>query len=549
MRHGGTIQTAPTLPEAPPAASLGEVLHREEVARARVFFPTTMALAAANLACVPILPYPPETRPAAAIVLAAALALSAAGTYISRDPARYTAGRAAALGAACGVVATAILYFIGIFCAGAMILVLGIHFFAGGSSRAAAVLVYLGVALSYLVVSAGVASGLLADVALFHVRDVPEAVQWFQVGMSQFFFALTLYMALRNRAALEGAVLQATRASMQIRQQSAQLAEARRELDQALLAGEGRRSGDVLGGYRLGELLGRGGMGEVYRAEDVVTGRHTAVKVMHMSLLDDEEQVRRFLREAELAASVRSPHVVEVIDMGRAPDGSPFLVMELLDGHDLAWHLRRHGRLPLNDVVELIDQLTVALTAMRDAGIVHRDLKPGNLVLTRRASPDAPIWKVLDFGIGKALGKTSTLTQGSQILGTPSYMAPEQIGGQVDHRTDLYAVAALTYRALTGSVPFDGDEAAQIVYKVVFSQPPAPSQFAQLPSDVELVLALGLAKKPGDRFDRIEDLARAMRLAAKGELDEVTRARGWKHLKTSPWSADSDAPPDSARVA
>ncbi|HSN97036.1 MAG TPA: serine/threonine-protein kinase, partial [Candidatus Nanopelagicales bacterium] len=551
-----------TLQDAPAAASLEEVLHREEVARARVFFPTAMALALANLACVPILPFPPDARVPAAAVLLSGVILTGIGRYLAGDPARYTGRRVVLLGAGCPIVAVAILYFIGIFCAGAMVLVLGIHFFATGGNRSAGVATWLAASLSYLVVSVGLALGLLPDIALFPLDAVAPAVQWFQVEMSQFFFAITLFMALRNRAALETAVVQANRAAMQIRQRDAQLAEARRELDRALQAGEGRRSGEVLGGYLLGEVLGRGGMGEVYRAEDALTGRSAAVKVMHLGLVDDEEQGRRFLREAELAAAVRTPYVVEVIDLGRAPDGSPFLVMELLDGHDLGWHLRRRGRLPVAEVVDLLEQLAKALTVMREAGIVHRDLKPGNIVLAQQPPPGPgkphgpPIWKVLDFGVAKALGRESTLTQ-NQILGTPSYMAPEQLGGEVDHRTDLYAAAAIAYRALTGSVPFDGDDAAQIAYKVMFAQPTAPSQFVQLPVDVELVLALGLAKKPGDRFDRIEELARAMRLAARSELDEMTRARGWRHLKSAPWEglrgapweALRSAPPDTARVA
>jgi serine/threonine-protein kinase len=168
---------------------------------------------------------------------------------------------------------------------------------------------------------------------------------------------------------------------------------------------------------------------------------------------------------------------------------------------------------------------------MREAGIVHRDLKPGNLFLTDSIPPK---WKVLDFGLSKLTGDGGTLTRDTAV-GTPSYMAPEQVRGESDHLTDLYAVAAIAYRALTGSPPFHGDDAAMILFHVVYSQPAPPAEFVQLPSDVELVLAVGLAKRPSDRFASVEELAAALRLAANSELEDATRARGWGLLKKAPW--------------
>jgi len=536
---------APIAQDAHLGAALAEVLHREEVARARTFFRTLLVLLAVLAAFLPALPDKSGLRMAALGVVVVCALLCAAGSYIARDPARYTQGRIAALAMMCGAAGVGILYYFGIFCAGAMILTLGIYFFGTSSSRAAARGGYAVVALVYLVLSAGLAAGALPDVALFPITHVAPATLWFQVAMSQVFFAVTFYMAQRNRDAMATALLHAQRAAMQIRQRDAQLAEARRELDRALRADEGRRSGEVLGGYRLGALIGRGGMGEVYRATHAETGHVAAVKVLHASLLGDEEHVRRFLREAEIAASVRTRHVVELLALGRAPGGAPYLVMELLEGHDLGWLLRHRGRLPVAEVVELVEQLASALTVLRDAGVVHRDLKPANLFLAQEAPP---LWKVLDFGIAKALGRGATLTQG-QILGTPSYMAPEQLGGDVDHRTDLYALAAIAYRTLTGSAPFEAEDAAHVAFKVLFSRPPAPAHFVQIPSDVELVLALGLAKKPEDRFERVEDMAHALRLAAAGELDEVTRARGWRHLKAAPWDDLREGSADPARVA
>jgi serine/threonine-protein kinase len=255
------------------------------------------------------------------------------------------------------------------------------------------------------------------------------------------------------------------------------------------------------------------------------------VKLLHPYLLDNPDHVRRFLREAEATAAVRTEHVVEVLELGKTKEGSPFLAMELLEGHDLGWHLRKVGKLQLPAVLELVVQITRALTKMRERGIVHRDLKPGNLFLTDSIPPT---WKVLDFGLSKLAENDGTLTRDAAI-GTPSYMAPEQVQGQADHRTDLYAVAAIVYRALTGSPPFAGDDAAMILFHVVYSTPAPPAQFVQLPSDVELVLAVGMAKQASDRFASVEDFAEALGRAADGELDDATRARGWALLKKAPW--------------
>ncbi len=335
---------------------------------------------------------------------------------------------------------------------------------------------------------------------------------------------------------------------MEMRQRDAQLAEARRELDKALRPGDGRHPGETVGAYKLGQLVGRGGMGEVYRGIHVTTGKLAAVKLLHPYLLDNPDDVRRFLREAEVTAAVRPEHVVEVLELGETKEGSPFLAMERLDGHDLGWHLRKVGKLGLPAVIDLVDQLAGALTKMREEGIVHRDLKPGNLFLTDSIPPK---WKVLDFGLSKLAGAGGTLTRDAAI-GTPSYMAPEQVEGKADHRTDLYAVAAIVYRALTGSPPFAGEDAAMILFHVVCSQPAPPAQFVQLPSDVELVLAVGLAKQVSDRLESVEDFAVALRRAADADLDDRTRAKGWSLLKKAPWGltrkpkAIAKAPPARA---
>jgi serine/threonine-protein kinase len=467
------------------------------------------------------------------LVVGALLCLYALRTL--RDESRYTTRYATILGVCAAVVATSVIHYIGPFSAATMALALGIYFFAGSQSRSTA-RVCTGVAmLLHLVSTVSLAAGLVPDVGLFPIAGTARATLWFQVVMSQILLAVTFYLARWNRRSTEAALDQVHRAAMEIRQRDAQLLEARKELDRALRPGDGRRSGELLGGYRLGELLGRGGVGEVYRGQHLETGKQAAVKVLHAHILDSPEHIERFLREAEVAAAVKSPHAVELLEVGRSGDEAPFLVMELLDGHDLSWHLRRSGKLALSSVVDLVRELGQALVALREAGIVHRDLKPGNLFLTNSLPA---VWKVLDFGLSKRVGTSSSLTR-DQALGTPSYMAPEQIGGEVDHRTDLYAVAAIAYRAVTGSPPFAGEDVAEVLLNVIYAQPGAPARFVSLPSDVELVLAIGLAKKAGDRFQRIEELCEALRLAAVGELDDATRRRGWALLKRAPWGSST----------
>jgi len=528
--------TAPAKPEAAPVEAIaGEdlraVLLSEEIARARVFFRAFFGLAVIVIAFVPFLPGPTWLQIGAGLVLLAGATLCVIGLQRLRDEKRYTPNLVVTLGVGCALVGTACIHYVGPFSAGAMVLTIGIYFFATSGSRRAGTATWGTVALVYLISSVGVASGLFPDVSLFPIAGTAPVTRWFQVIMSQVIFGVTLYLARNNRLAMERAIERIHRIGMEMRQRDAQLAEARRELDKALRPGEGRHSGETVGAYKLGQLVGRGGMGEVYRATHTANSTLAAVKLLHPYLLDNPDHVRRFLREAAVTAAVRTEHVVEVLELGETSEGFPFLAMELLDGHDLAWHLRQVGKLQLPSVLELVSQLASALTKMREAGVVHRDLKPGNLFLTDSIPP---VWKVLDFGLSKLAGTGGTLTRDTAI-GTPSYMAPEQVQGQADHRTDLYAVAAIVYRALTGSPPFAGEDAAMILFHVVYSQPAPPAQFVQLPSDVELVLAVGMAKQASDRFASVEDFALALRRAADAELDDATRARGWALLKKAPW--------------
>lgn len=522
-------------PEDEPVVDLERVLLREEVVRSRVFFKTIAGLSLATAAFIPVLSGETWLRALAGILCGTVAVVAGSVVLVLRKPERYTPDIAAAVAALIGTVGVVIIYYVGLFSAGAMVLALGIYFFGMSHSRLVARTTYAVVGGLYLVASAGVAADVLPDLSLFSTSNAAPITRWFQVLMSQLIFGCSFYLARSSRRATESAVDEVNLANSEIMKQHALLNEARGELDRALSPGEGRHTGDKLGDYTLGPLLGRGAMGEVYRGESS-SGQPVAVKLLHPNLVENPEHIKRFLREAEAAGAVKSSYVPAVYDVGWSNRGVPYLAMELMEGHDLGWHLRRKGRLDLKLVVEMCEHVASALCAVREAGIVHRDLKPGNLFLTDSIPRT---WKVLDFGLSKILHSGSSLTK-DVAVGTPSYMSPEQIRGpKVDHVSDLYALAAIAYRALTGTPTFSGDEIAHVLYRVLYSQPPNPNDFVRIPVDVELVLAVGLAKSREERFERAEDFASALRAAANGQLGDDVRQRGWALLKAAPWGSSS----------
>jgi serine/threonine-protein kinase len=251
--------------------------------------------------------------------------------------------------------------------------------------------------------------------------------------------------------------------------------------------------------------------------------------MLSQASLGNAHHVERFLRELRTAATIDSPNVVRVLEIGEQP--LPHLVMERLRGRDLSAILRGKRALPTDRVVDLVRQVGAGITAAGAAGIIHRDLKPQNLFQHKG------VWKILDFGVARAIDSGDTLTQG-QIVGTPSYMAPEQAsGGTVDHLTDLYALAAVAYRALTGHPPFAAGEIAETLYRVVHTAPTRPSSLVEVPADVDLVLAIGMAKLPRDRFQSAVDLAEALADAFAGTLPISLREKGEQLVRGGAWKA------------
>ena len=300
----------------------------------------------------------------------------------------------------------------------------------------------------------------------------------------------------------------------------------------------GRFTGQQIGPYVANEVIGRGGMGEVYRGVRVETGELVALKVLHAQFQGEKDQLERFFREAEVTSQLASPHIVHVLDRGRAPDGSPYLAMELLVGYDLAHALRRHSRIGMNDVLEMVSHVAGGLSAAQEAGIVHRDIKPQN-VFRARVGGGAAMWKVLDFGVSKISDFAGTLTHGA-IVGTPGYMSPEQARGlPLSHRSDVFSLGALAYRALVGRPAFHASDPLSTTYQVVHKMPARPSEIVpKLHADVDFVLALALAKDSKDRFKSAVSFAAALRDASRGELDDRLRAAAKELLARNPWGTD-----------
>jgi eukaryotic-like serine/threonine-protein kinase len=267
--------------------------------------------------------------------------------------------------------------------------------------------------------------------------------------------------------------------------------------------------------YKIEALLGRGGMGAVFLASHQrLAGKQVAIKVLHTEV-EDTDVVARFKREAEIAAKLNHPNIVGVIDYNIAPDGTPYLVLDYLQGETLAQRIAR-GPLPLDQVVSIVRQIGSALAAAHRAGIIHRDLKPQNvfLVPTEVDGRMVEIAKVLDFGISKIRGSQTVKTQDSALLGTPQYMAPEQATGQhasIDERTDVFALGAIVYEMLSGRPAFAGASIPEVVFKVVYEQPaPLVEQVPSVPPAVEAAVVQAMAKPSDQRFPTVSAFVEAV---------------------------------------
>jgi serine/threonine protein kinase len=269
--------------------------------------------------------------------------------------------------------------------------------------------------------------------------------------------------------------------------------------------------GTVLeGAYKLTRLVGEGGMGAVYEATQLRLEKRVAVKVMARALTFNAEALARFRREVQVTSQLAHPHIVHVSDFGSGPHGEPFLVMEYLDGEDLADRLARVGKMSLASTTTIVNQISSALGATHGKGIVHRDLKPENLFLLK-LDGGTDFVKVVDFGISKVKSSDEKLTRASVMIGTPAYMAPEQaLGriGDIDHRTDQWALACIAWEMLSGCEPYVAKDVPTLLYTIAHGELPA-LEVPGLPPEVEKVLRRALSKRQGDRFPTISAFARA----------------------------------------
>jgi hypothetical protein len=525
-------------PSAVSATTVGsplEALAHAEILRTRKFAAVCIVIALAGAAAIPILPG--ERIPT--ILMLSAIGLAIVGLlyliYRTHSPATYNEGLGVAFGwyVPALAVCSAVPYF-GPYSPVGILLVLGIYINAMGQRFRVALSIYILASIVQAVTGALVIFG-VADPGFVKAGALPQEVRIICQILVQIVLLCSFVIARASRRSALIALDELQRAVRSVAQREALLDEAREELRRALGGGKGRFTDQQIGRYRLGEVIGRGAMGEVYESIDPRTSQPVAIKMLGQASLGNPHHVQRFLRELRTATAIESPNVVRVFEVGEEP--LPYLVMERLEGRDLSTILRERRVLSHERVLDLIRQAGAGITAAGAAGIVHRDLKPGNLMLT------GTTWKVLDFGVSRVADSGDTLTSG-QVVGTPAYMAPEQArGAEVTHRTDLYALAAIAYRTLTGHAPHSGGDIADVLYRVVHTGPRRPGSLTSVPEDVDLVLAIGLAKDATERFGTAAELVDALAAALTSSLDERIRARGRRLIARAAWARDPVAAP------
>jgi len=304
-----------------------------------------------------------------------------------------------------------------------------------------------------------------------------------------------------------------------------------------------------LGSYRLGELLGSGGMGEVYRATHRMLARPAAIKLIRPEVLASSDDaaaqlaMTRFKREAEAAARLRSPHTVELYDFGVAEDGTLYAVMELLEGMTLQELVREHGPLPAARVVHIVRQVCDSLEEAHASGLVHRDIKPANIHLGQLGLRHDFV-KVLDFGLVKSVieREPGLATEIGLTPGTPAYMAPEATGAErVDARADIYAVGCVAYHLLTGRLVFEGSSGLQVMARHLQEAPVPPSRRTEqlVPTELDQLILACLAKEPADRPQTATAVAAALEAIQAGSWNSQDATEWWSRQKAEHPSMDS----------
>jgi serine/threonine-protein kinase len=510
-----------------------EALGDEERGRLRVTAQVLIGIACLGLALAPILGGDPFAKKVFVTGLVWAVIMMGwllRNSYVSS----YNGTLVGAGGVSLALASTCTLYFIGPFSQATMTGALGLYVFCMGRSARWAAAVYAALAVPHAVLAALIICGVISDRGLVNGSTLSVSDQTALHGCAQAVYAIAFLAGRASRLKLERVLGDLERSTRVIAQRDALFNEARRELERAVWGAEGRFTDQVIGSFRLGDVIGRGGMGDVYEAVHVETQAEAAVKLLHRNVLDDATNIERLVREAQSAARVDSAHVVRIVEVSDARAPLPYLAMERLRGEDLASMLRREHRLSTRDLLELVQQVGRGLDAAWAAGVIHRDIKPQNLFLARVENGNS-VWKILDFGMSKQIGQAS-LTQ-NQLVGTVEYMAPEQAaGGALDQRADLYGMCAVLYRCLASRTPFVEQSVPAIVHKLLHEMPVRPSSVARVSSDLEAFLAIGLAKDPCDRYASGVELSAACAAAVAGTLPAALHARAERILARTPWT-------------
>jgi serine/threonine protein kinase len=291
--------------------------------------------------------------------------------------------------------------------------------------------------------------------------------------------------------------------------------------------------------YVIESLIAAGGMGLVYRCRHSVLGKRLAIKIIRGDVAQMPDGTDRFLLEAKAASAIGHEHIVDIADFGALPDGSPYLVMEYLDGISLAALLRNEPDLGIPRIARIATQIAEGLGAAHAAGIVHRDLKPDNVFVLDRKGED--FIKILDFGVARMAHNAKKLTQAGTIVGTPHYMSPEQaLGLEVDHRGDIYALGVILYELCAGRVPFDGSHYVAVLNQHLHALPPSFSSLeppVHIPGALERIVGQCLAKSPADRFETMAQVSAALAVF-RGSEHALILAPG----SAAPDSAPTDPP-------
>jgi eukaryotic-like serine/threonine-protein kinase len=264
----------------------------------------------------------------------------------------------------------------------------------------------------------------------------------------------------------------------------------------------------ISGRYKILKMIGGGGMANVYLAHDMILDRDVAVKMLRLDFANDEEFIRRFHREAQSAASLDHPNIVSIYDVGEEND-IYYIVMEYVDGQTLKQYIHQHSPIPTETALEIMQQLTSAISHAHQNHIVHRDIKPHNILLDRNGNV-----KVTDFGIAMALSATS-ITQTNSVLGSVHYLSPEQArGGMANKKSDIYSLGIVMFEMLTGRLPFSGESAVSIALKHLQSETPSLKRWnPSIPQSVENIVLKATAKDPFHRYDSVEDMEEDIRTA------------------------------------